>query len=399
METSLTTSKQAGRLALNQTIGYFAAFISLGMTAASLGPTLPGLAEQTRSEISAISILFTGRSFGYMLGSLLGGRAFDRVRGHTLIAATLIIVACGMALAPVIPYLWLLALNLLILGLAEGATDVGGNTMLIWVHQRRVGPFMNALHFFFGFGAFLAPVVVAQAIKMTGGIGWAYWILAIYTIPVVIWLARLPSPRPVHSAQTGERLPINRRFVAVIVLYFVLYVGAESSFGGWVYTYATSLGLAGPANAAYLTSLFWGAFTIGRLVSIPLAARLHPQTMLSWDLVGCLLSMAIILLFPESLLALGIGSAGLGFSMASMFPGMLVYAERQMHLSGKITGWFLVGGGLGAMFLPWMIGQLFEPLGAIAVMWIILADLMLTVVAFVAVLTLAARRRSSASIG
>ena len=367
------------------------------MTAASLGPTLPGLAEQTHSEISEISFLFTGRSCGYMVGSLMGGRAFDRLRGHPLIVATLLIIAGGMALAPTIPFLWLLTLNLFILGLAEGATDVGINTMLIWIHRRRVGPFMNALHFFFGFGAFLAPVVVAQAIKMTGEIAWAYWALAVYIVPVVIWLARLPSPQSVHEIYTEERPPANRRLVSVIALFFVLYVGAESSYGGWVYTYATTLGLAGPARAAYLTSLFWGVFTIGRLVGIPLAARLRSQTMLAWDLAGCLLSMVVILLFPESLLALGIGSAGLGFSMASMFPNMLVYAERQMHLSGRITGWFLVGGGLGAMFLPWLIGQAFEPLGASIVMWIILADILLTGAAFIAVLALSARRRSGSA--
>ena len=48
------------------------------------------------------------------------------------------------------------------MGVAEGALDVGGNTLLIWVHRHKVGPFMNGLHFFFGAGAFLSPIIIAQ---------------------------------------------------------------------------------------------------------------------------------------------------------------------------------------------------------------------------------------------
>ncbi len=47
-------------------------------------------------------------------------------------------------------------------------------------------------------------------------------------------------------------------------------------------TYAVKLGLADAALAAYLTSLFWLAFTIGRLISIPVAIRFSPAQS-SWS--------------------------------------------------------------------------------------------------------------------
>ena len=34
-----------------KTIGYYAAFVALGMVGASLGPTLPGLAEHTQTQL------------------------------------------------------------------------------------------------------------------------------------------------------------------------------------------------------------------------------------------------------------------------------------------------------------------------------------------------------------
>ena len=88
-----------------------------------------------------------------------------------------------MLLIPVVPLLWLLAAVLLILGLGEGALDVGGNTLLVWGYREKVAPYMNALHFFFGVGAFISPIIVAQAIQATGDIMLAYWALAVLMLP------------------------------------------------------------------------------------------------------------------------------------------------------------------------------------------------------------------------
>lgn len=372
-----TTSTRLSRRVMFQTIAYFATFIGLGMTSASLGPTLLGLAEHTRSNLGQISYLFASRSLGYLLGSLRGGRAYDRLPGHLLMAVMLIAMAVLLTLAPITPLLWLLIALLFILGIAEGTIDVGGNTLLVWVHQGRVGPFMNAMHFFFGLGAFIIPIVIAQAILITNDINWAYWLLALYLLPIGLWFLRLPSPKAPRTITEQTNGIFDPRLARIIVLFFILYTGAEASFGGWVSAYASELNLTSLARAPYLASVYWGFFTVGRLIAIPLATRWSPQKMLTWDLVGCLLGMVLILFFPASLTMLVTGSAILGISMASMFPSMLVYAEQRMSLSGRLTGWFFVGAGAGVMFLPWLIGQLFEITGPWITMWIILADLIL----------------------
>jgi len=45
-----------------QTAAYFAAFFVLGATIASLGPTLPYLAENTNATLASLGLLFTLRS-------------------------------------------------------------------------------------------------------------------------------------------------------------------------------------------------------------------------------------------------------------------------------------------------------------------------------------------------
>ena len=36
-----------------------------------------------------------------------------------------------------------------------------------------------------------------------------------------------------------------------------------------------------------------------------------------------------------------------------------------MDITGRVTSWFLVGGGVGSMFFPWFVGQRFESSGPI----------------------------------
>jgi FHS family Na+ dependent glucose MFS transporter 1 len=130
-------------------------------------------------------------------------------------------------------------------------------------------------------------------------------------------------------------------------------------------------------TAAYLTSAFWGSFTLGRLFGIWVSTRIKPITILSLDLVGCLSSLGLILFFRDSVTILWIGTILLGISLASIFPTFLTLAEERMHVTGTIAGLFLVGGGLGGMILPWLIGQVFEKVGAGAMMGIIFIDTLL----------------------
>ena len=157
-----------------RTIGYFAVFVAIGLETSSLGPTLPGLAEQTNTQLDAISLLFTAHSLGYMFGSFFGGRLYDLIPGNALMVGMLLLLAAMLALVPLAPTLWMLAAAWLLLGIGGGALDVGGNTLIVWVHGREVGPFMNAMHFFFGVGSFLTPVIVAVALSQSGKMSAAY---------------------------------------------------------------------------------------------------------------------------------------------------------------------------------------------------------------------------------
>ncbi len=374
-----------------KTVGYYAAFIALGLVSASLGPTLPGLAKSTGSQLSQIGLLFAARSLGYLAGSLLGGRLYDRIIGHPVMGGSLLVMAAMMGAAPLLTQLGWLAGAIFALGMAEGALDVGGNTLLVWVHQERVGPFMNGLHFFFGVGAFLSPLLVAWAMPENGGIGRAYWTLALLQLPPAVWLLSLPSPSGHRTTAAGSSERLNGRVVALIVLFFCLYTGAEVAFGGWIYSYAVALQLGSHADAAYLTSAFWGALTVGRLLAVPVALRLPSKTVLLVDCVGGLVSLVILLLGSQSLTATFVGTCSVGLFMASIFPAALSLAQGRMRITGRVTGWFFVGASGGGMTLPWLIGQFFDAVGPLATMVILFID-MAAAMTVLAVLTFQSAR-------
>lgn len=351
--------------------GYFAAFIALGLAVSALGPALPALAQQTGVQLHAISILFSARGAGFLVGALLSGRLYDRFPGHRLMPLALLMIALMMAVTPFVPRLWLLTAVMFVMGLFEPGVDVGGNTLIVWLHRHKVGPYMNGLHFFFGVGAFFSPLVIAWAISVSEGLQLAFAILALLIFLPALTIAWLPSPTMPPRRDADFSGQTNGLLVLLIAIFFFLYAGAEVAYGGWIFTYATAQGLSSAQSAAVLTSLFWGSLTAGRLLSIPLAARYHNRTIIFADLVGCLACVGLVLVWPWSLTAVWLGTIGLGLSMASVFPTTLSLAERHLHVSGKTTSYFFVGASLGGMSIPWIIGQLFEVVGPVATMRII----------------------------
>lgn len=358
----------------NKEIHYFATyglcFIALGLVLSSLGAMLPYLAENVDVSFAQISFLFTASSLGYLIGSVGGGRLYDRYKGHHLMVIALLLTAVMVFMIPITPVFFLLMIVLFLLGLGQGVLDVGGNVNLLWVFQKRVGPYMNALHFCFGVGAFISPILLHNVMRWSGGeITWPYWSLAILILPGLIGLIRLTSPDNPEKDE-NEKYPhkINTTLVIPLILLFFLYVGLENGFGGWIFSYATELNLASETTAAYMNSVFWGALTLGRLLSVQLARKITPAQLLTGNYIFAISFLGLIILFPLQTSVVWIVTAGLGLSLSSVFPTLLVLAESRMKITGKVTGLFFLGSSLGATFVPMLLGQVFEYVGSFQMM-------------------------------
>ncbi len=363
---------------------YYASFVGLGMSTSVIGPTLLDLAKQTRVSLSQISLIFTAVNLGYLLGALLVGRLYDRRSGHPVMVMALLLVSALLALVPVMPQLALLIVAVLLLGIAQAGLDVGGNTLLVWLHRERVSPFMNGLHLFWGVGSALAPILVAQAILITGGFRAGYWLISLLLLPVAMLLSRAPSPVAPHKEPgAAPQQAANWPLVALFALFFLTFVGAEGAYGGWIASYAVATQIATPAMAAYMTSAYWGALTLSRLISVPLALRFRPRTLLIIDLVGCLVGLSLAALGGGSPAMIWVATIVLGISVATLFPVTMSFAGEVVTVTGQFTGLMFVGASLGGMLVPWLIGQFFEPVGPQSAMVIMLVDMVVCAGVFV----------------
>lgn len=384
-----------------RTIAYYLLFICVGMANASLGPTLPGLASQTASTLSAISAVFSLRSGGRMVGTYLAGNTYDRLPGHPIVITAGLFIVVMMIAVSFTPFLWLVCAIFFAMGFAEGFVDVGVNALLVWTQRENATPYITGLHLFFGVGAFLIPIIAATIISLTNtnilaiynqsftilqtlnsqaSVEWVYRFLAIAFLPFLFIVFLLPSPKPPSQEidnDDSKQLPNpTPKVIALFAMLFALYVGAESSFGGWIYTYAVNRNLASASQASFLVSLFWLMVMVGRVIVIMISRYVLPRYILMLTLIIAVFGLTLMILVPSMV---WVGTIIVGLGLAPIFPTALAFANHNINLSAKTTSYFYMGGGVGVIIIPWLIGQLINPIGAVAILYVILVAIIFAI--------------------
>ena len=373
------------------TIGYYLLFISLGFSLGITGPALPSLAEQTGSTLGAIGSIFLVGALGGMFGTAVSGRLFDRTtQGHRLLGIAQLISAVLLALIPLANSLPLLLLIVFMNGLPVGIINTGANTLLMWTHGKKAGPYVNGLHFAFGLGAFLAPTVFAQVLNFGGTYQHAYWALAGLALPIGLFLQLLSgSPNLRDQSEASEQTANLRQIMPMIIiamLFLFFYVGSEITYGNWIYTYALTLDLADATQAAYLTSGFWLSFTIGRALSILAAAHFKPAQVLAVAFVGGLGALALAISAPGSLTVLWTATLALGFFMAPVWATGYNLVGQSIKLTATVSSIIILGDSFGAVVLPWVTGQAIERFGAHTMPWLVASSFAINGLIFVVML-------------
>ena len=341
--------------------------------------------------------MFLGAGGG-ALGTLLGGWLFDRVPGRFVLAAAQFCSAALFFLVPQVPWFGLVAGIFIVKGIAVGLVNTGANTLLLWTHGDKAGPVVNALHFFFGLGSFLSPFILGLLIAAGGAYPDAYRLFAVADVVVgVVVLAALSAPvatpKQPSGGEAGRTAPSMAPIVLSAALFLFFYVGAELTFGGWIYTYAITLHLADAVRAAYLTSIFWLAFTVGRLISIPAALRFSPRQIIPAALTGCAGFLVLLILAPASPAVLWIAAAGAGFCMAPIWPTGYTLAGQSVRLTARVSSLILLGDSIGGMVLPGLMGLLMERAGATAMTPVVLGSLVATFLAFLGIVLFGKKRK------
>ena len=304
------------------------------------------------------------------------------------------------------------------------------------------GPYMHSIHFSFSAGATLAPIFAApflstrtgneEELEMQGNStmhdGQNETLARVATsesqihilFPMIATLPLLTSFGFLYfhfqgqrqaKTQAKESLPRNHTaaellkddeddssagfqswnksvilMLALLSLFFFLYVGAEFNMGIYLTTFAVECKLQlSKMQGAQLTAIFWGFFAAMRFVAIFAAIKLNPLIIMVISFVLCLVSSIGMAAFAEySLIVLQVGAAVLGLGMASIYATGLLWFEQYIVITSHIGALFVIAGSLGPDIYPIATGQVISDY-PMALMYLNLA----TVVACVLVFALA----------
>nr|XP_030123614.3 sodium-dependent glucose transporter 1 [Taeniopygia guttata] len=376
-----------------------ASFLGLGLSIAVLGPTFPTLAANVGKNVSDIYYIFVGRSLGSLGGSVVGGVLLDCMNASLLLALSMLGTMSGLYAIPWCKESLLLTILMSVIGGSIGILDTGGNVLALYTWGSEAGPHLQALHFSFAVGAFLAPIVAqmdsrssepeelagaektnqsvlksvptASAASTTPALNdhhnegflWSYIFIGTYILFVSFFFFVLYSKS--SSARDKAKAPVQDRLakyhwpiVGLLFVFFFFYVGAEVTYGSYVFTYAMVFTEMTESQAAALNSIFWGMFAVCRGAAIFGAALLSPDTMIVVSLLCSAASSTALAFFAHYRAALWVGTAVYGASMATIFPSGIAWIEQYTAVEGKTASLFVVGAALGEMCIPVAVGYL-----------------------------------------
>jgi fucose permease len=313
----------------------------------------------------------------------------NKPRGNRFLAVQLFFLSLMAAALPLAGTLFALFAVSLLVGLAQGAIEVGGNTGIVKLHGAKSGPWMTGLHLAFGAGAIISPLLISGFLHYASSARPAFWLLAALALFAGIFAFRLPDTDSMKRASSSafRKAPL---LTAALSAFFVFTVAGQLGFTGWIYSYALEAGLESKTSAGILTSLYWGALTFGRLCGVLCLTRTGTRRLLSFASVGSALCVAVFLLFPQSRWALWITALFLGLFQAPLLPAALTLAGEQKILSGFTAGVFTASTSLGGMVFPPLIGKLMQTAGLPALPAVITATQALALLFILAVIKMTA---------
>ncbi len=355
---------------------YFGAFIGLGVALSFFGPAIPELRRQTGSTVGEMGLVFSAHSVGGLVGSIVAGRVFRRFGGRHLIALALGAFAISIVVVPATRELAILVLAGAVIGFGAGSVDVGGNTAVSGlVAPGRLVSSINALHLSFAVGAVIAPLVVGISLSITDSLWPACIVFAFGTGAVAcgLWFGdRAGSARQAADDHAQRGVAPDRWRLALVAFFFLLYVGLEVGFAGWIATYSDELGL-GSGWATGLTVAFWVGFLLGRIAMVWRGDRLATGRVLAWSVFGATVLAVGVAVVGARAFPLVVLSVLFGAVISPQFPTMLAHLHRVVPLSGVVTAWCIAGSALGGLILPPVIGALLDSVGTGALPWTIAA--------------------------
>jgi len=330
-----------------------AIFFLMGVVGSAYGPLLEQLSRRFDVSLAVAGGVLSTHFSGALVGVLVSMRVLQRVssRRFMLGAITCLGIGCvGVALAPSWPAF---LASVFVLGIGWGALDIGCNQLVAHSEGVRRTAILNALNGTFAVGAVAGPILVSTVGRthlalLYGGaaaVAFGLW-------PLVSGVSgRLPFT-PSKTADSSAFL------LGIFMVGFALYVGMEAGIGGWMPSHLESVGVQSVA-AATLTSGFWLALAVGRMLAALVPARMPESAIV---ITGSAVAAVALLsaLIPS---AAPIAFIVAGLAIAPIFPTGIVWLAKLRPGDARATSWLFPASMVGGAIIPGGIGAVIARFG------------------------------------
>ncbi len=174
--------------------------------------------------------------------------------------------------------------------------------------------------------------------------------------------------------------------VILVAILLFFYVGSETGIGSFLAIYAYKMGIMGETSAATLTSVYWGLFTVGRVLGIPLSFWFIESQLMVFDIVLAILSLLTIILFPANEPLLWICTGMLGLAVATLYAAAISFLEKAIPINGQILSVIVGLVASSEAIFPLFMGISFDfPTGPLSMMYVAISAFCLCLTLYVVV--------------
>ncbi|MBS4215255.1 MFS transporter [Neobacillus rhizophilus] len=348
----------------------YLAFISLGLPDSLLGAAWPVMQSDLGARLDTAGFLFMTIAGGTIISSLVSGKVLKRFGTGKVAFVSVLMTACallGFHFAPSVGWLVVCAIPL---GLGAGAVDAGLNDYVA-VHYK--AHHMSWLHCFWGVGATLGPIIMAQFISdqnswrngyfAISGIQFALVIILFLTLP--LWNRveknrnndKNKAPEDSYDQDAKNVQPLQIKGVKLALATFLFYCGVEATVGLWGSSFLVNVKELPAALAAQWVSFYYGGITVGRFITGFITFKISNLALIRTGQIIALVGAAFLFLPLPSIFSL-VGFILIGLGLAPIFPCMLHETPTRFGKkhSQTIMGYQMAVAYTGTTFMPPLLG-------------------------------------------
>lgn len=387
----LQASRRERLVKTAQTLVIHFSFFGAGMYFATFGPTIQDLAVALSVSLSRVLFLLAARGLGFFLGAVVSGVCLRIVNAQVSLMVLDFFLA--MACIGVSYFDTLLQSELLFAlgGLALGGIHIIGVLWVLSLWREASGFMIQTLSFVYCIGCVLGPVVgepfmtqrsvlqppsdlpppkereLAYLTSLEDKdfiyVAYAYWLVGLYVFAVTfLALASFfihPRHQDLSPMETECPVAPCTGLVVMLVFYLATYVAVETIYGQLIAAFTLLLGH-NKTTAAYVTSLFWAAFTTVRGVSIMWLKQQGSFNVLLCCNVLLVVVAGVEAVFGHQTQVIWLGSALVGACIAPVMPSTLLLLHDYLGVSRRRFALVMMAVGASSAFAPLVVGAVME---------------------------------------